>query len=89
MFKEEDFRHFMKRINQRVAEMRLERNLTQEKLAELMKVDIRELQRWETDKIMTLRTLYRFMVFFGRPAKDFFQEPQKDESAKRRKEREA
>lgn len=75
MFRKEAANIFIRNINRRVAEIRVENRLTQEDLAEKMGVDVRDLQRWETKRGMSLWTLYRFTVALQRPASDFFQEP--------------
>jgi transcriptional regulator with XRE-family HTH domain len=77
MFQKEGARIFVRNINRRIAEIRRENKLTQEDLAERMGVDVRDLQRWEKNKGMSLWTLYRFTVALQRPTSDFFQEPKK------------
>lgn len=66
---------FSRKINRRVAEIRMEMGLTQETFAEQMGVDTRTLQKWEGSGNLSLWTLYRLTVVSGRPASDFFSEP--------------
>lgn len=63
---------FFKNINRRIAEIRIEKGLSQAQAAELMGVYLRDYQRWEAERVLTLWTLYRFSVVFNRPPSDFF-----------------
>ena len=75
MFQKELAHIFIKNVNRRIAEIRIETGLTQEKLAEKMDIDVRDLQRFENKRWMSLKTLYRFAVVLNRPIADFFKEP--------------
>ena len=66
---------FVKNICRRIAEIRKERGITQEKLAEMMNVAPREIQRWESIGGLSLKTLKRFSDALGCPATSFFEKP--------------
>lgn len=66
---------FFRAINRRIAEVRIQRGLSQAQLAELMEVYLRDLQRWESERIVSLWTLYRLSVVLKCPITDFFQTP--------------
>ena len=66
---------FMKNIFRRIAEIRRERGITQEKLAEIMNVAPREIQRWESIGGLSLQTIKRFSEALECPVSEFFSTP--------------
>jgi transcriptional regulator with XRE-family HTH domain len=67
---------FMKNIFRRIAEIRRERGITQEKLAEIMNVAPREIQRWESIGGLSLQTLKRFSEALECHPAEFFKNSQ-------------
>lgn len=66
---------FFKSIYRRIAEIRREKGLTQEKLAEIMNVAPREIQRWESTGGMSLQTLKKFSEALECHPSEFFEKP--------------
>ena len=62
---------FIRNIKRRVAELRLEKGLTQAELAEKMDIDIRTLQKWECDYI-TLKAICKLTEVLSCSPYDFF-----------------
>ena len=75
MLKKESVELFIKKVNRRIAEIRIRNGITQAELAERMNVEVRDIQKWETDKSMTLRTIFRFKIALNCHAIELFQEP--------------
>jgi len=75
MIKKYTARIFFKKINLRIAEIRIEKGLTQKTTSENIGVDLRDYQRWESDRTLTLWSLYRLSIVFDCPVSDFFQSP--------------
>lgn len=65
----------LKNLNRRIAELRIEAGLTQEKLAENMGVPLRALQYWEANRTISLRYLMKLAQTLGRNPADFFETP--------------
>jgi transcriptional regulator with XRE-family HTH domain len=84
MFKKELAQIFFNDINRRIAEIRIEKGLSQANVAETMGVYLRDYQRWETGRVLTLWTLYRFTVVFDRPPSEFFKKPKTEKPGRGR-----
>jgi len=75
LFDKEAGEKFYRNFNRRLAEIRVERGLTQAELAELMGVGLRDFQKWEADSGISLWTLFRLIKVLKCQAADFFKEP--------------
>lgn len=68
----------LRNLGRRIAEIRAERGLTQEELAEAMQVTPRYIQSVEAgDENLTVRTLVKFANAFAIPVPDLFLAPTK------------
>jgi transcriptional regulator with XRE-family HTH domain len=76
MLRNKEFRLFNRKFSRRVAEIRRERGMTQAVFAERMKVDVRQVPRWELGRFaVTLLTIWRLSKALECSPKDFYDEP--------------
>jgi transcriptional regulator with XRE-family HTH domain len=75
LFKKEAGEIFYRNFNRRLAEIRIEKGLTQAELAELIGVGLRDFQKWEAKSGISLWTLFRLTKVLNCSASDFFKEP--------------
>jgi transcriptional regulator with XRE-family HTH domain len=68
-------RLFIRKVNRRIAEIRKEKGFTQAQIAEMMEVDLRQYQRCETERCITLGTLFRLKEALKCDVCEFFKEP--------------
>ena len=90
MFDDDPVELFERNINRMVAEKRKNLGLTQEKLAARLECDRRDLQRWETVRAITTKTLFRLSIALECKVTDFFKTPRigKPKSGRPRKKKE-
>lgn len=75
MLRNNEFQLFNIKLGRRIAEIRDEKGFSQAVLSERMKVDVREVARWELGGAMTQFTIWRFSKALGCSPKDFYDEP--------------
>lgn len=67
------YEEIYRNISRRIAEIRVEKGLSQEQLAAIIGIEPRNLQRWETKARVNLPNLIRFSKVLKCPIADFFQ----------------
>jgi len=65
----------IKKVNRRIGEIRIEQGVTQARLAEKLDIDLKVFQRFETNRNLTLRNLFRLMAALDCHISEFFHEP--------------
>ena len=65
----------IEKVNQRIGEIRSEQGITQARLAEKLDIGLKVCQRFETNRNITLRNLFRLMAALDCHISEFFYEP--------------
>ena len=65
----------IKKVNRRIGEIRSVQGITQARLAEKLDIGLIVFQRFETNRNLTLRNLFRLMAALDCDIRDFFNEP--------------
>ena len=65
----------IKKVNRRIGEIRSKQGITQARLAEKLDIDLKVFQRFETNRNLTLRNIFRLKAVLDCDVKEFFYEP--------------
>jgi transcriptional regulator with XRE-family HTH domain len=65
----------IKKVNRRIGEIRSEQGITQARLAEKLDIGLIVFQRFERNRNLTLRNLFRLMAALDCDIRDFFNKP--------------
>lgn len=82
IFRKEDAFPFIREVNKRIAELRIKKGFTQEKMAEKMNVEVRTIRRWEAGANISLWVLYRYQIVLDQDASRFFKKKDHIKKAK-------